>query len=424
MNSQAPRVRLSSCLALSICLSVSAATADDEIQLSEEEKAKQAAIAEAAAAYAQAVAGSDDSELYTRVLLATIAAGYDAQAQQEIAKLEGQLELQNAKLSALRSLSDSSQRVPPGTPTLASAPPPGFTRSIISGPADFAPSVVPQPSTDGVPDFAPRGPSAGSMPIESKAWRSNIEKVIREFGLRVGPRIFNPNDNEARPVTDLLDCVAIGSFGPGGSSCCSGTLIAPNVVLTAAHCVPCNATQIYVGATANQPSTGRLYGVQQVIPHESYNVPTRYANDLALVVLTDSLDANLVRELATTDEFTAETTYTIVGFGWTDQGNFGIKLEAPVARNAVYTKEFTAGGLGFDTCQGDSGGPIYLAMPSGRFHLAGVTSRGGDCGTGGIYVRVDAYKSWIDGHLNQIRTAGNAPRSAPRYAEEAVSTSP
>lgn len=402
MNMQGRHNGWLSLVAMWTCLSVAVASAEDEIKLSDKEKNRQAAIANAAAAYAKAVAGSDDSELYTRVLLGTIAAGNDAKAQQDIAKLEAQIELQNAKLAALRSLTGMPQRVTPGGPTLAPGPSPGFTRSVVSPPA-----------TGGVLDFAPRDVSKAIPPIKSKEWRKNVEKVIRERGVRSGPRIFNPDDDESRPTTDLLDCVAIGHFGASGSACCSGTLIAPNVILTAAHCVPCNATEIFVGALARSPSTGRIYSVQQVIPHESYNFPTAHANDLALVVLTESLPQELVRELATTQEFNAATTYTVVGFGRTDLGNSGIKLEATVARSAVYTKEFTAGGFGFDTCNGDSGGPAYLAMPNGRFHLAGVTSRGGDCGTGGIYVRVDAYRSWIDERLTELRS-GAGEAHAPR----------
>jgi hypothetical protein len=55
-----------------------------------------------------------------------------------------------------------------------------------------------------------------------------------------------------------------------------------------------------------------------------------------------------------------------------------------------------------DTCNGDSGGPFYVTGPDGGRLLAAATSRATDsavsnCGDGGIYVRIDRYRSWIAG---------------------------
>ncbi|MEK6262697.1 MAG: trypsin-like serine protease [Planctomycetota bacterium] len=383
--------------------------------MNEQEKARQTKIANAAADFAKIVAGSEDSELYTRVLLATIKAGNDAKTEQAIDELEEKIRGQNAKLTTMRSRVNSPMRgVATGTPTPLAGSTAGVSRRMSVSPDVSLPLVVP-PSTSGSLNFAPRDGSQGLIPLaKNKEWRKNIGKLIDENGLTSRPRIFNPDDDESRPVTDLLDCVAIGHFGSSGSSCCSGTLIAPNVVLTAAHCVPCNATEIYVGANSNLPGTGRVFSVERVIAHEDFNFPTEYANDIALVVLTGPVSGVLVRERATTAEFDATTSFTVAGFGFTDQGNFGIKLEAPAARSGTFNKEFTAGGVGFDTCQGDSGGPAYLATPSGRFHIAGITSRGGRCGTGGIYTRVDAYHSWIDDKLILLRSVDETRAKEPR----------
>ena len=118
-----------------------------------------------------------------------------------------------------------------------------------------------------------------------------------------------------------------------GSSCCTGTLVADNVVLTTAHCVPCDASHVYVGWNSNVPSTGRLFAIKDLVPHPQYNQPTRHANDLCFVVLEDRVPVNLARprELATAAEVTSATSFIAVGFGNTDEGNFGIELEAPVA---------------------------------------------------------------------------------------------
>jgi secreted trypsin-like serine protease len=250
---------------------------------------------------------------------------------------------------------------------------------------------------------------------EDPAWRKNMAKLIDEREGDIQPRIFNPHDDESRGVTDLRDCVSIG--GPGSPCSCTGTVIEDTIVLTAAHCVPCSRSRIYVGWNANQPSTGELYKIRRVIPHPQYNSSTQ-ANDLAIVVLEQPLPPPGTsrirrRQRATTAQITGATSFTAVGFGKTDQGNFGIKLEAPIALRRFFNKEFQAGGSGFDSCQGDSGGPAYVLGPDGTFLLAGVTSRGGRCSTGGIYVRVDAYKDWIEQTIASSRSAPEAESQKP-----------
>jgi secreted trypsin-like serine protease len=56
--------------------------------------------------------------------------------------------------------------------------------------------------------------------------------------------------------------------------------------------------------------------------------------------------------------------------------------------------------LARDSCTGDSGGPFYV-QDGANWLLAAATSRATDssmsnCGDGGVYVRVDRYRSWID----------------------------
>ena len=57
--------------------------------------------------------------------------------------------------------------------------------------------------------------------------------------------------------------------------------------------------------------------------------------------------------------------------------------------------EIAVGGGGKDSCQGDSGGPVYGQLKSGEWRVYGVTSRGGSCGTGGIYGLMHANICWV-----------------------------
>ena len=199
--------------------------------------------------------------------------------------------------------------------------------------------------------------------FENEEWHKNMSELIELKGTSVAPRIFNPDDDENNPTKDVLDCVAILAKG---RPCCTGTLIAPNAVLTAAHCVKtagkpsCGATHVYVGWNANNATPDRLYRIQQEIAHPDYD-STQFFNDVAILILKDPIPSDVAepRGLAYPDEIKGSKSFLAMGFGLTDQGQIGVKFEAPVALAKLYNFEIEAGGAGFDSCQGDSGGPLF-----------------------------------------------------------------
>ncbi len=218
---------------------------------------------------------------------------------------------------------------------------------------------------------------------------------------------------------DFPDCCAVGDdFG----YFCTGTLIAPNVVVTAKHCG--NATRVFLGGNdINRPQSGETIRVKKVrgddgiektlvIPHPDREV------DLEVLVLEEASSV-VPRRVAQESELAGLTEVMLVGFGTIDlAGNvgYGIKRqvkvpvetfdcsEADVAarRGCRADFEIVAGqrGLRRDSCRGDSGGPLYIETGDGTYHLLGATSRGARgsdnvCGDGGIYVRVDKFLDWI-----------------------------
>lgn len=79
--------------------------------------------------------------------------------------------------------------------------------------------------------------------------------------------------------------------------------------------------------------------------------------------------------------------------GQTDVGAYGCDRDLEmVAGKPVLAR---------DSCSGDSGGPFFVGSPKKGWLLAGATSRStksamSTCGDGGIYVRVDEYRVWIE----------------------------
>lgn len=218
------------------------------------------------------------------------------------------------------------------------------------------------------------------------------------------------------PATEFMDCVAVGSDAQWG---CTGTLIAKNVVVTAGHCADF-ATRVYFGSDVAKP--GKIVRVTRKVRHPQYHKAKH--NDLLVLILEKAVDAVAPRALASKSITDQATDGRVVGFGATDStGTFGYGVkrfvDVPVASNACRGTvdgsddnvtygcdtglELIAGRplLDRDSCNGDSGGPFYALDKNGEWVLAGATSRATDssmhgCGDGGVYVRIDRYRTWID----------------------------
>ena len=205
-------------------------------------------------------------------------------------------------------------------------------------------------------------------------------------------------------------CVAVGS---NSQFCCTGTLIAPQLVVTAAHCVAGNcAARVYSGLDSNHPIPEKIYSLRAVKVHPEFN-SFSLENDLALLVLDRPIEGVTPCKIATSEQIAEAFFVRLAGYGYTEFGNFGIQMTVDVSvattdcqsqhDNQLYgchkNIEFVAGGNGVDSCNGDSGGPAYL-FDGTQLLLAGATSRAATnsvstCGDGGIYVRIDRYLGWI-----------------------------
>jgi hypothetical protein len=206
------------------------------------------------------------------------------------------------------------------------------------------------------------------------------------------------------PTLEFPDCCAVGN---ATQYYCTGTLIAPTVIVTARHC-PDLKRAFLKGHDISDPTGGETIEIEKVFAHPDA--------DLRVLVLRTASSVT-PRHVAQGAEVQAQSAL-LVGFGTVDFGGtvgYGVKrkVEVPITsincggpgESARYGcragTEMVAGhrGLDRDSCRGDSGGPLYILGAEGTYHLLGVTSRGVGgprvCGDGGIYVRVDQFLDWI-----------------------------
>ena len=221
---------------------------------------------------------------------------------------------------------------------------------------------------------------------------------------------------------------------------CTGTLITPNLVLTAGHCAG-GITEVKVGATDYTDTTGetipvaeeheypdsqRSYDVTLLVLERDSTVPPRpIALDCVLTeYLHDGADIAIVGYGATNPQGTRYPTNLYQAFSTVtdaDCSNAATGCERSISPNG----EVAAGGDGVDSCYGDSGGPLYLAV-HGDYYLVGVTSRGvsgsTDCGLGGIYVRPDAIVDWIESTSGEVLPRPDCtPNLAPNPTAASIS---
>jgi hypothetical protein len=256
---------------------------------------------------------------------------------------------------------------------------------------------------------------------------------------------------------DTTHSFAVGiAIMENGLTLCSGSLLAPNLVATARHCVAppppqpidCStstfgtlapASAVFVSNAPNLNTATAFTRVSTVIVPTGSNQTKVCGNDIALLILAQPIQlpqyVTPVIDPPMTDHTMFSTTITAIGYGVdsptdTRGATSGIRrirqdidlacipndtsfincFSDPRAASFISANEFESGS---GTCDGDSGSGAFeqRSFQNGQWVSFGVLSRGGidaDAGmcVGAVYTRFDAWGSLLVSAAQQAAQAG------------------
>lgn len=192
---------------------------------------------------------------------------------------------------------------------------------------------------------------------------------------------------------------AVGRLGP---SRCTATLIHPQAVLTAAHCVDDEGAQQFVIET----ELGDLYvPITEVTSHPRYHgrSQTGQSHDLAVAILAHPVHAVAIPEIMTERQLRIGDTVRLIGYGWTDyEGTLPEQKHTGLADvdaiSSLWIQLRREEGEA-QSCPGDSGSP-YLHPETGMVvavHARGTCRSGGTSSKGAPVWR---HHAWIQDQVD------------------------